>query len=180
MHDEGLLALPQLLEAAGIRDCILVGHSDGASIALVYAGGTPAKPLRGVISEAAHVFCEDVTVRAIQDAGDAYRHAGLRRRLEKYHGENTDCAFWGWHDAWLDPEFREWNLQEYLTGIGVPLLAIQGEDDQYGTAAQIDAIRRGVPHAQTLMLPDCGHAPHVEQADATLAAMTEFVASLLV
>jgi pimeloyl-ACP methyl ester carboxylesterase len=180
MHDEGLTVLPQLLEVAGIRDCILVGHSDGASIAIVYAGGTPAKPLRGVISEAAHVFCEDVTVRAIQDAGDAYRHGGLRHGLEKYHGDNADCAFWGWHDAWLHPEFREWNLEEYLPGIGVPLLAIQGEDDQYGTAAQVEAIERGNgEEVQTLLLPDCGHAPHVEQADATLAAMAEFVTGLL-
>jgi pimeloyl-ACP methyl ester carboxylesterase len=179
MHDEALETLPLLIEVADIRDCILVGHSDGASIAIIHAGGAPHKALRGVISEAAHLFCEDVTVQAVQAAGEAYRDGGLRRGLEKHHGDNADCAFWGWHDAWLHPDFRAWNLEEYLPGIGVPLLAIQGEDDQYGTAAQIDAVRRGAPHAQTLILPDCGHAPHVEQTDATLAAMAEFVESLL-
>lgn len=180
MHDEGLTVLPELLEVAGIRDCILVGHSDGGSIAIIYAGGTPAAPLRGVIAEAAHVLCEDVTVRSIEQAGEAYMHGGLRAKLERYHDENTECAFWGWYGAWTSPEFRKWNLAEYLPGIKVPMLVIQGEDDQYGTRAQVEAIRRGAgARAQVLMLPECGHSPHLEQDEATLEAMAAFVSGLL-
>jgi len=180
MHDEGLTVLPELIEAAGIGECILVGHSDGGSIAIVYAGGTPAMPLRGVICEAAHVFCEDITVQSIEAAGRAYRDGDLRAKLAKYHGGNVDCAFRGWHDAWLRPGFREWDLTEYLPGIGVPMLAIQGEDDPYGTPAQVEAIERGAgDEVEVLMLPECGHGPHREQADATLEAMVSFVARTL-
>jgi pimeloyl-ACP methyl ester carboxylesterase len=179
MHEEGLSVLPELLEAAGVRECVLVGHSDGGSIAIVYAGGTPAVPLRGVITEAAHVFCEEITVRSIEQAGEAYRHGGLRAKLQKYHGDNTDCAFWGWHDAWRHPEFRAWNLEEYLPRIRVPTLVIQGEGDPYGTAAQVEAIRRGAgAGAEVAMLSGCGHCPHLERADATLEAMAGFVSRL--
>ena len=179
MHDEGLVVLPELLDAMGVHDCILVGHSDGGSIAIIYAGGTPAPPLRGVITEAAHVFCEDITARSIREAGQAYAHGGLRQKLERYHGDNTDCAFWGWHDAWLHPDFRAWNLEEYLPGIGVPMLVLQGEDDPYGTPAQVDAIsRQAGAGADVLMLPACGHCPHREQTDAALRAMAAFVARL--
>lgn len=180
MHDEGLTVLGELLAVAGVRDCILIGHSDGGSIALVYAGGTPAGPLRGVICEAPHVFCEDVTLRSIRQAGEAYEQGGLRAKLRGYHGDNTECAFRGWHDAWLDPGFAAWDLREYLPTIRVPLLAIQGQDDPYGTAAQVEAVQRGVGHrAQVLMLPHCGHSPHREQPDATLEAMTRFIADVL-
>jgi len=180
MHDEGLTVLPELIEAAGIRECILVGHSDGGSIALIYAGGTPAAPLRGVICEAAHVVCEDITARSIQQAGVAYREGDLRAKLAKYHGENVDGAFWGWHDAWLHPDFREWDLTEYLPDIGVPMLVLQGEDDPYGTSAQVEAIERGAGgEIEVLMLPDCGHCPHLEQREATLRAMAAFVSRAL-
>lgn len=176
MHDEALSVLPALLEAAGVRECVLVGHSDGGSIAVIYAGAAPAPPLRGVITEAAHVFCEDLTLRSIRQAGDLYAQGDLRGKLEKYHGRNTDCAFRGWHDAWLNPEFRAWDLREYLPGISVPLLVIQGEDDPYGTRAQVDAIaRQAGAGAEVLMLPDCGHCPHRHRADATLEAMAAFV-----
>jgi len=180
MHDEGLTVLPELIEAAGIRECILVGHSDGGSIALIYAGGTPAAPLRGVVCEAAHVVCEDITARSIQQAGVAYREGDLRAKLAKYHGENVDGAFWGWHDAWLHPDFREWDLTEYLPDIGVPMLVLQGEDDPYGTSAQVEAIERGAGgEIEVLMLPDCGHCPHLEQREATLRAMAAFVSRAL-
>lgn len=179
MHDEGLQVLPQLLEVAGIRECVVIGHSDGGSIGLIYAGGTPAPPLRGLITEAAHVFCEDVSVQAIQRAKEAYQHGDLRRRLEKYHGKNTDCAFWGWNSAWLHPDFRQWNLEEYLPRIRVPLLVMQGEQDQYGTRAQVDAIaNQAGGGAEVLMLSDCGHAPHAEQEEATLQAMAGFISRL--
>jgi pimeloyl-ACP methyl ester carboxylesterase len=176
MHTEGLVVLPELLKKAGVEDCILVGHSDGGSIAIIYAGGTAAPPLRGMITEAAHVFCEDISVRSIHEARGKYVRANLRRKLGKYHGSNTDCAFRGWNDAWLDPDFMKWNLEEYLPEIRVPLLAIQGEDDQYGTPAQVEAIvKQSGGESRSLMLPDCGHAPHAEQTEATFEAMKAFI-----
>ncbi|MBU2550445.1 MAG: alpha/beta hydrolase [Proteobacteria bacterium] len=161
MHDEGLTVLPGLLDAAGVRECVLIGHSDGGSIALIYAGGTPAPSLRGVITEAAHVFCEELTLRSIREAREAFREGELRRRLEKYHGSNTDCAFWGWNGAWLNPDFKAWNIEAFLPGIRAPLLALQGRDDPYGTPAQIESIVRGAGGgAETVLLPGCGHTPH--------------------
>ena len=180
MHDEGLSVLPQVLTAAGVRDCILVGHSDGGSIALVYAGGAEAVPLRGVITLAAHVFCEELSVRSISAAREAYLHGDLRTRLARFHGDNVDCAFWGWNRAWLDPEFRHWNLVEYLPSIRAPVFAVQGTGDEYGTLAQVEAIAEhsGAP-AEVLLLPDCRHAPHRDQPEATLSAMSCFVSKVL-
>ena len=179
MHHEGLGVLPELLEKTGIEDCILVGHSDGGSIGIIYAGGTPALPLRGVITEAAHIFCEDLSIQSIQAARERYGEGDLREKLEKYHGPNVDCAFWGWNDAWLHPDFRQWNLEEYLPGIRVPILAIQGEDDPYGTPAQVDAItRQAGGKAEALMLEDCGHTPHRDRPEATFRAMRDFILGL--
>ena len=176
MHDEGLQVFPALLECAGVRDCVLIGHSDGGSIALIYAGGTAAPPLRGVITEAPHVFCEELTVRSIQKAKESYEKGDLRQKLQKYHGANTDCAFWGWNGAWLHPDFVNWNLEEYLPHITVPMLVIQGEDDEYGTAAQVEAIaRQAGAGAEVLMVPQCGHAPHREQEAVTFPAMVRFI-----
>ncbi len=176
MHEEGLNVMPAFLDAAGIKACILIGHSDGGSIGIIYAGGTPALPLKGLITEAAHVFCEDLSVKSIREAKDQYLNGDLREKLAKYHGDNVDCAFWGWNGAWLDPDFMHWNLEEFLPGIKVPMLAIQGEQDQYGTPAQLEAIARqaGVK-TEALMLPDCAHAPHAEQTEATFQAMQEFI-----
>ncbi|MGB2819844.1 MAG: alpha/beta hydrolase, partial [Phycisphaerae bacterium] len=118
-------------------------------------------------------------LRSIREVGETYGSGPLRQRLQRYHGDNTDCAFRGWHDAWLHPDFRRWDLREYLPGIEVPMLVIQGEDDQYGTAAQVQAIVGQVRSpAQVLMLPDCGHSPHREQPDAALEAMAAFVSAL--
>jgi pimeloyl-ACP methyl ester carboxylesterase len=178
MHDEARVVLPALLAAAGIDDCILVGHSDGGSIALVYAGDTPAEPLRGVVTLAAHVFCEELSVRSIAAARDAYDNGNLRERLSRHHGANVDCAFRGWNGAWLDPEFMHWNLEAFLPGIGVPVLAIQGRDDEYGTGAQVDAIVAGTG-AEPLLLDDCGHAPHRDREEATLDAVAGFVARVV-
>ena len=175
MHDEGRSLLPALLDAAGVRDCVVVGHSDGGSIALIHAGGTPAEPVRGVVTFAAHVFCEELSVRSIAAARDAFESGDLRARLARYHGDNVDCAFWGWNRAWLDPEFMRWNLEEFLPGIRVPVLAIQGRDDEYGTAAQVDAIVAGCG-AEPLFLERCGHSPHRDRPEATLEAVAGFVA----
>ncbi|MEW6106492.1 MAG: alpha/beta hydrolase [Bacillota bacterium] len=177
MHDEALTILPQLLAAAGVRECVLVGHSDGGSIALIYAGGTAAEPLRGVITEAPHVFCEEVTVRAIRKAKESYERGDLRQRLMRYHGANTDCAFYGWSDTWLHPEFLQWNLEAYLPAIKVPMLVIQGENDEYGTPAQVDAIaRQAGGEVEVMIVPQCGHAPHREQETVTLQTMARFIA----
>ena len=180
MHTEGLDVLPAVLAAAGIKECILIGHSDGGSIAIIYAGGTPAIPLRGLITEAAHVFCEQVSVDSIQSARELYETGDLRRQLFKHHGANTDCAFRGWNEVWLHPDFMNWNIEEYLPGIQVPMLAIQGNDDQYGTLAQLTAIgRQAGGNPETLILPDCRHAPHVERKETVLSAMETFIDNLL-
>lgn len=180
MHDEGLQILPALLALVDIRECILIGHSDGGSIAIIYAGGTTADPLRGVISEAPHVFCEEISVRSIQKAREAYEGGNLRQKLEKYHGANTDCAFWGWNRAWLHPDFVNWNLEEYLPRIKVPMLVIQGENDEYGTPAQVEAIARQVgAGAEVLMVSNCGHSPHREKEAETCQAMARFIARVL-
>lgn len=180
MTDEGLRVLPELIATAGIRDCILIGNSDGGSIAIVYAGGTPAEPLRGVITMAAHVFCEEISVRSIRQAKVDYETKGLREKLKKYHGDNTDTAFWGWNDAWLHPDFMAWNIEGFLPGIAVPVLAIQGEEDKYGTKDQLDAISRGIGgNVETLMVPNCNHWPHLEQPDLMLRVMTEFIGKVL-
>lgn len=180
MHDEGLKVLPQLLSKAGIDDYILIGHSDGGSIALIHAGGAPAQGLRGVVTEAAHVSCEPFNLESIKQAGENYIKTDLRRKLKKYHGENVDTAFWGWNDVWLHPDFIHWNIETFLPQIRVPVLAIQGEDDNYGTQAQIDAIaQQAGASAETLMLSDCGHAPHRDQENTVLTAMNTFIRRLL-
>jgi pimeloyl-ACP methyl ester carboxylesterase len=183
LHDEALDVLPRLLEQDGVRDAILVGHSDGASIALIHAASFPPFPrgvVRAVIAEAPHVFVEEVTVESIRRAGVAYREGDLRRRLERYHGPNVDGAFWGFHDVWLDPEFRTWNVEAMLGDIAVPLLAIQGEDDPYGTLLQIESIRaRAGGAVETLVLPPpCGHSPHASRPGEVLAAMESFLRRL--
>lgn len=162
MHDEAeSLALDP--------DSILIGHSDGASIALLYAA---AHPVRALVLEAPHVFVEDKTVASIALLGD-----DVRARLARHH-DHADETFAAWRDVWLRPAFRRWNIEPCLPHVHAPTLVIQGEDDEYGTVAQVDAIRRqlGAP-CQTLLLPDCGHAPHRDQPDRTLAATTAFIAT---
>jgi pimeloyl-ACP methyl ester carboxylesterase len=176
MHDEALRVLPQVLDAAGIRSAVLVGHSDGGSIALIHAGGVRDPRVCGLLLEAPHVFCEEVCVRSIEAAAERYTEGPLRAALERHHGSNVDVAFWGWNRVWRDPAFRSWNIEEYLAGIEVPVLVVQGETDEYGTLAHVEAIERGCAGpVQRLVLPGCGHAPHRDQPDATLAAMTAFV-----
>lgn len=180
MHEEGLQVLPEVLAVAGVRRCVLIGHSDGGSIAIIYAGGTLAAPLCGLILEAPHVFCEPVTRQSIRRATAQYHHGDLRQRLEKYHGVNTACAFEGWSGVWLHPDFVAWNIEPYVAKINVPMLLIQGEHDEYGTMAQIKAIaRQARAGADVLLLPDCGHAPHRDQEAATLQAMTDFISRII-
>jgi pimeloyl-ACP methyl ester carboxylesterase len=176
MQEEARVFLPALLDELGLDSVILVGHSDGASIALVHAALDGGKRVKGIVLEAPHVFVEDVSVASITKARVAFEEGDLRERLAKHHGANVDVAFRGWNDAWLDPAFRAWNLEEYLPRIEVPVLIIQGEDDPYGTRAQVDAIARQVRGpVEVLMLPRCGHSPHRDQPEATEAAMIAFV-----
>ena len=180
MHDEGERTLPELLDAAGVERAILVGHSDGASIAIVHAGTAASRGrVAGLALMAPHVFCEDVSVASITAARDAYLHGDLRARLARHHGANVDGAFWGWNRAWLDPGFRAWSIEGYLSRVVVPSLVVQGADDPYGTLAQVDAIARGSGGPVTqLILDGCGHAPWRERAAETTAAIARFVAEL--
>lgn len=175
MHQEGLEVLPEVLDAVGIRSSILVGHSDGASIALIHAGGVRDPRVHGLVLMAPHVFNEELAVRSIRAAKEAYEHGGLREKLERHHGDNVDGAFWGWNRAWLDPGFLDWNIEEFLPHISIPLLVIQGRDDEYGTQRQVHAIREQAAGAvELLMLSDCRHSPHRDQAAVTLEAIRRF------
>ncbi|MDZ7839388.1 MAG: alpha/beta hydrolase [Gammaproteobacteria bacterium] len=175
MHDEGLEVLPRALDAAGIQDVILVGHSDGASIALINAGGVRDPRVRGLVLMAPHVFNEELSVRSIREAKEAYENGSLREQLARYHGDNVDSAFLGWNRAWLDPGFLDWNIEEFLRDIQVPCLLIQGEDDQYGTVKQVEAIQRQVSGpTELLMLPACRHSPQRDQPGRTLEAIARF------
>ena len=171
MHDEAAL-LPEVLSAAGIDDPILVGHSDGASISIIHAGS--GGKARALVLEAPHVFTEEMGLESIAKARDAYERGELRVRLSKYH-RDVDAAFWGWNRPWLDPEFRKWNLEEYLPRIAAPILVIQGEDDEYGTRKQVDGIATGARDVEVLMLPRCGHSPHRDQPEETLRGIAAFL-----
>jgi pimeloyl-ACP methyl ester carboxylesterase len=176
MHTEALITLPEVLDAVGVRDCILFGHSDGGSIALIYAGGARDARLRGLVLEAPHVFVEDVSVESIRRAAGEYESGPLKQALTRHHGRNVECAFWGWNRVWLDPSFRPWNIEEYLPGVSVPVLAIQGEQDEYGTLLQVKAVEKGCEGAvQSLVLPGCGHTPHRDQPERVLEAVASFV-----
>jgi pimeloyl-ACP methyl ester carboxylesterase len=173
MHDEALVVLPELLDALGLARPILVGHSDGASIALIHAGGA-ARPVAGLVLLAPHVLVEDVSIASIAAAKVAYETTDLRARLARYHAD-VDSAFWGWNRIWLAPGFRQWNIEEYLPRIACPVLAIQGKDDEYGTMDQLRRIGTQVADAELVELADCRHSPHKDQPDAVIAAITRFV-----
>jgi pimeloyl-ACP methyl ester carboxylesterase len=177
MHREALETLPELLDKRGIENPVLVGHSDGASIAIIHAGGS-GRPVRAIVLEAPHVFVEDLTIASIEEAKAAFRATDLKRKLARYH-KDPETSFFGWNDIWLHPEFRHWNIEEYLSRVTCPTLAIQGADDKYGTLAQIEAIERQVAGPfEKHILAHCGHSPHHEQPATTLAAMHTFIAGL--
>ncbi|MGQ0579285.1 MAG: alpha/beta fold hydrolase [Betaproteobacteria bacterium] len=174
MHREALEVLPQLLDALSIRNAILIGHSDGASIALIHAGAG-SRPVRGLVLLAPHVFVEDITVKSIAEAKVAFMNTDLPVKLARYH-DDAESTFRGWNDIWLHPDFRRWNIEEYLPGITCPVLQIQGEGDQYGTAAQVKAIATRVKGpVETLMLANCAHSPHVDQEQRTIEKIAHFV-----
>ena len=176
MHDEARHALPQLLDQLQIVDPILFGHSDGGSIALLHAGLT-TRAAAALIVMAPHVFVEELSVTSIAAAKVAWETTDLREKLRRYH-DDPDSAFRGWNDIWLHPDFRTWNIEDCLGAMRCPVLAIQGEDDEYGTMAQIDRIEHGAVNAEVelLKLADCRHSPHRDQPDAVIAAVRRFLA----
>ena len=177
MHVEALTVLPALLDRLGIEEPILVGHSDGASIALLHAG-SGKRPVRALVALAPHVFVEDMSIASIDEVRRQYETTDLREKLARRHAD-PDAAFRGWNDIWLAPTFRRWNIEGCLPGVRCPLLLIQGRDDEYGSAAQLDAIERQVGGTVArLELADCRHSPHRDQPEATLAAIVDFVATV--
>ncbi len=180
MHEEALHVLPDLFATLEVGASVLIGHSDGASIALIHAGGAAAtgRPVLGVVTLAPHVFVEDQSVESIQAARRQYLAGDLRARLDRHHAD-TDATFWGWNDIWLSREFRAWSIEEYLPAISCPVLLIQCEDDPYGTLEQLDRIERGLGGPSSrLVFPAGGHAPHLSHSEAVAGTVARFVSSL--
>ena len=171
MHREALEMLPELLRLHGIERPVLIGHSDGGTIALLHAAH---QPVSACIVMAPHVMVEDVSVQSIEAARQAYENGPLRARLAPFHAD-VDCAFWQWNDVWLSEAFRRYDIRPEISAIQAPLLAIQGEDDPYGSMAQIDDIAAAVPQAQLVKLPQCGHSPHKDQPEAVAQAIQKFM-----
>ena len=176
MHDEGLRSLPDLLAQLQIENPILIGHSDGASIAIIHAGAHDR--VRGLALLAPHVFVEDLSVQSIAEARTRFETTNFPEKLGRHH-RDAAATFWGWNNIWLSPEFRAWNIEEYLPRITCPILAVQGLDDQYGTMAQVQAIARqsGGP-VEILPLAECRHSAHRDQPEAVLAAIARFVTQM--
>jgi pimeloyl-ACP methyl ester carboxylesterase len=171
MHDEAQAALPALLAHYEISDPVLIGHSDGASIALIYGKA------RAMVLLAPHVFVEEVTVASIAATRRVYETTDLRARIARHHADG-DRTFYGWNDIWLDPAFRSWNIEGELPKVSCPLLLIQGANDEYGTLEQLDRIARGVNGpVERLALDNCGHSPQRDRREATLEAIARFVAT---
>lgn len=176
MHYEALVVLPRLLDELGVVEPILIGHSDGASIALIHAGA--GHPVSGLVLLAPHVFVEPESIIGIEAARVRFETTDLAERMARYHLD-PHATFRGWNAIWLDPAFRDWNIEDLLPGIKCPTLLIQGVDDEYGTLAQLDAIERGVAGpAERLVLEDCGHSPHLAQPGRVLQATTGFVSAI--
>jgi pimeloyl-ACP methyl ester carboxylesterase len=180
MHIQAEQVLPALLAALGVdgsqNGYHLFGHSDGGSISLIHAARFPERVASCTVL-APHILVEEFGLTSIREARQAYLHTDLRTKLAKYH-DDVDSAFWGWNDVWLSPAFERWNLFNVLPQLRAPVLAIQGQDDVYGTMAQIDGIAAAHPATQLLKLPDCGHSPHKDQAAAVLQAVKNFLPRL--
>jgi pimeloyl-ACP methyl ester carboxylesterase len=175
MHDEARETLPRILETIGFRHGLLVGHSDGASIAAIYAGSHQDHRVGGLVLIAPHFFTEDPGIAAIAEARKAYETGDLRQRLARWHAD-ADNAFRGWNDVWLDPDFRKWDITEFLAYIRVPVLIVQSEDDQYGTVKQIEAAEKECYcPVEVALLKGARHSPQRDAPEATLKAITEFV-----
>jgi pimeloyl-ACP methyl ester carboxylesterase len=179
MRIEALDVLPGLLDGIGFRAGLLLGHSDGASIAAIYAGGTGDRRVRGVVMIAPHFIVEDMGVAAIAETKKAYETAGLKAKLARWH-KDVDNAFYGWNGAWLDPEFRNWDISEYLAYIRVPVAILQGADDQYGTLRQIEIAREECYcPVDVTIIPGAGHSPQREAPETTLDSIADFAGRIL-
>ena len=174
MHREAVDVLPALLQALEIERPVLLGHSDGGTIALLHASHLP---VTACVVMAPHVIVEDQSVQAITQAREDYQSGALRERLRRYHAD-VDCAFWQWNDIWLNPAFREFDIRAECRHIQAPVLAIQGKDDPYGSLRQLDEIEPTRGPFSRLVLPDCGHSPHRDQPDRVNERIVEFLAKL--
>ncbi|AEG92528.1 conserved hypothetical protein [Ramlibacter tataouinensis TTB310] len=174
LHREALEVLPALLDELDVEDPVLLGHSDGGSIALLHASHFPVS---ACVVMAPHVIVEDISVRSIEQAREAFESGGLRERLSRFHAD-VDNAFWQWNDIWLDPRFRAFDIRAECRRIAAPVLALQGLDDPYGTLRQIDEIAPTQGPFEKVQLPACGHSPHKDQAQATTGHIVRFLADL--
>jgi pimeloyl-ACP methyl ester carboxylesterase len=178
MHREALDSLPEVLATLGIAEPVLIGHSDGGSIALIYAGAGKTPKPRGLVLMAPHVFVEQLTVDSIAKAKQVYASTDLGEKLGRYH-DDPDATFWGWNDIWLLPDFFHWNIEEYLPKVACPVMVIQGADDEYGTLKQVEAIETQVAGpCERVVLADCKHSPHRDREAATLDAVMRFLDAL--
>lgn len=179
MHEQAQVFLPELFKNLDVQQHkkIIIGHSDGGSIGLIHAGSFHENII-GVISEAAHVIIEDISVRGIEWAVKNFEGGPLKKFLRPYHADKTDSMFYGWAHTWLKADFKEWNIEEYLPRIKAPLLAIQGADDQYGSFAQLEVIKKHIPSARIEFIKNCGHVPHLQKTEAVLEMMRDFILGL--
>ena len=179
MHIEALDVLPKLLDAIGFRRGLLLGHSDGASIAAIYTGAHQDHRVRGVAMIAPHFIVEDISVASIAEIKKSYETSELKSKLSRWH-KDVDNAFYGWNGAWLDPKFRNWDISEYLGYIRVPVAILQGADDQYGTLRQVEIAREECYcPVDVTIIPGAGHSPHREAPEATLHAISDFAGRIL-
>jgi len=180
LHRQAKEVLPLVLEALGVdlksRSVFLLGHSDGASIALIHAAMSPTQ-LSGIVLMAPHIFVEDVTIDGVERAREAYLTTRLRERLSRHH-RDPDSAFWGWNRIWLDPRFRSWSIAHEIGAITCPVFAMQGLQDEYATMAQLHGIAQRLPQTRLLEIAECGHAPHRDQPDMVCAAIQDFILSI--
>ncbi len=173
MHHEALTVLPQLLDALAVEMPVLVGHSDGATIALIHAARS-GRPVAAIAAMAPHEFVEDETVAAIRETRTLYETSDFPARLGHHH-RDANKTFYGWNDIWLSPEFRAWDIRELLPSIACPILALQGIQDEYASMEQIEVIGRNAPDTRLLKLDQCGHSPHRDQPLAVIEAITGFL-----
>jgi pimeloyl-ACP methyl ester carboxylesterase len=179
LQKESLIYLPELLKECHIDRAVLIGHSDGGTIALITAA-IHGNVVCAVITEAAHIFVEEVTIAGIRKAVEAFETTPLKKKLARYHKENTETIFYRWANRWLSPEFLTWNIEKYLPKITCPILVLQGEDDEYGTPAQVQSIVGHVSGpAHSKLIPDCGHVPHFQAKNAVLSEMTQFIRTIV-
>ena len=178
MHEEAVEVLPRVLDLAAVERCALIGHSDGASIAIINGGDVRDKRVRGLVLIAPHLFVEDISIASIAEARVAYETGGLRQRLSRYH-RDVESAFRGWNGAWLDPRFRAFDITGSMARVEVPVLVLQGASDPYGTELQVRACQQGAPgRVEALMIEGAQHAPHLETADSVVTAVAGFTRRL--